>query len=152
MTTVTLSDKIPPRMKKDLHPTSYRPVVIEDISNGTRFITRSTAKTDDATKWEDGKEYPLLKVHISSASHPFYTGQEKLVDVEGRVDRFKARAEAAKERKQKMAKKAVKQAERSKKSSDSSQAKIGDSKYDIKPKKQKDDDKAKSDKKDSDDK
>lgn len=82
-------------MKKDLHPTDYRTVVFEDLNNGTRFMTRSTVTTEETTKWEDGKEYPLVKVHISSASHPFFTGQEKLVDIEGRVDKFKARREAA---------------------------------------------------------
>ena len=83
-------------MKKDLHHKDYRPVVFEDLNNNTRFLTRSTVATEETTKWEDGNEYPLVKVHISSASHPFFTGQEKLVDIEGRVDRFKARAEAAK--------------------------------------------------------
>lgn len=83
-------------MKKDIHPKDYRPVVIQDPSANFAFLTRSTAKTTETIKWEDGKEYPLFKVHISSASHPFYTGQEKLVDVEGRVDKFKARREAAK--------------------------------------------------------
>jgi large subunit ribosomal protein L31 len=82
-------------MKKDLHPQDYRPVVFEDLNNGAKFLIPSTAKTTETTKWKDGKEYPLIKVHISSASHPFFTGQEKLVDIEGRVDRFKARQEAA---------------------------------------------------------
>lgn len=82
-------------MKKDLHPKNYRPVVFEDLSNGFRFLTKSTVNTDEKTKWEDGNEYPLVKVHISSASHPFYTGDEKLIDIEGRVDKFKSRAEAA---------------------------------------------------------
>lgn len=82
-------------MKKDLHPKNYRIVVFEDLNNGHKFITRSTVATDETTKWEDGNEYPLVKVHISSASHPFYTGQEKLVDIEGRVDKFQARREAA---------------------------------------------------------
>jgi large subunit ribosomal protein L31 len=81
-------------MKKDLHPKNYRPVVFQDLSSGDTFLTRSTASTEDTIKL-DGVEYPLVKVHISSASHPFYTGQEKLVDVEGRVDKFKARTEAA---------------------------------------------------------
>lgn len=81
-------------MKKDIHPSDYRPVVFQDLSNGQTFLTKSTAKTTDTISL-DGKEYPLVKVHISSASHPFFTGQEKLVDIEGRVDKFKARAEAA---------------------------------------------------------
>lgn len=83
-------------MKKDLHPTDYRPVVFQDTSSGFSFLTKSTAKTDETIKWEDGNEYPLVKVHVSSASHPFFTGEEKIMDVEGRVDKFKARAEAAK--------------------------------------------------------
>lgn len=82
-------------MKKDLHPTDYRPVVFQDTSSGFAFLTKSTAQTDEDIKWEDGNTYPLVKVHISSASHPFFTGEEKIVDVEGRVDKFKARAEAA---------------------------------------------------------
>jgi large subunit ribosomal protein L31 len=83
-------------MKKDLHHKDYRLVVFEDLNNGARILTRSTVAAEETTKWEDGNEYPLVKVHISSASHPFFTGQEKLVDIEGRVDRFKARTEAAK--------------------------------------------------------
>ena len=83
-------------MKKDIHHKDYRAVVFEDLSNGVRFITRSTIKADETTKWEDGNDYPLVKVHISSTSHPFLTGQEKLVDIEGRVDKFRARQEAAK--------------------------------------------------------
>ena len=82
-------------MKKDLHPTDYRPVVFQDTSSGFAFLTKSTAQTDEEIKWEDGNSYPLVKIHISSASHPFFTGEEKIVDVEGRVDKFKARAEAA---------------------------------------------------------
>lgn len=83
-------------MKKDLHHKDYRHVVFEDLNNGERILTRSTVATEDKIKWEDGNEYPLVKVHISSASHPFFTGQEKLVDIEGRVDKFRARTEAAK--------------------------------------------------------
>lgn len=82
-------------MKKGIHPQNYRPVVFQDISNGTMFLTQSTAETDEKVKYDDGKEYPLVKIHISSSSHPFFTGQEKLVDIEGRVDKFKARREAA---------------------------------------------------------
>lgn len=82
-------------MKKDLHPTNYRLVIFEDLNDGTRFLTRSTVTTEETAKWEDGNEYPIVKVHISSSSHPFFTGQEKLVDIEGRVDKFKARKEAA---------------------------------------------------------
>jgi len=82
-------------MKKDIHPTNYRLVVFQDLNDGTMFLTRSTVASDETVKYTDGKEYPVVKVHISSSSHPFYTGQEKLVDVEGRVDKFKARREAA---------------------------------------------------------
>jgi len=81
-------------MKKDLHPNNYRTVVFQDLNDGTKILTRSTVATEETIKWEDGNEYPLVKVHISSSSHPFYTGQEKLVDIEGRVDKFKARREA----------------------------------------------------------
>lgn len=84
-------------MKKDIHPENYRPVVFQDLGNGSTFLTRSTVATDD-TITLDGTEYPLVKVHISSTSHPFFTGQEKLLDIEGRVDKFKARQEAAKAR------------------------------------------------------
>lgn len=95
-------------MKKDIHPTNYRPVVFQDLNNGFTFLTRSTVATDDTIKLDDGKEYPLVKVHISSTSHPFFTGEERIVDIEGRVDKFKARtkaAEAAREARAKAAKK-----------------------------------------------
>lgn len=82
-------------MKKNLHPDNYRLVVFEDLNNGTRILTRSTVASEETVKWEDGNEYPLVKVHISSSSHPFFTGEERIVDIEGRVDRFKARQEAA---------------------------------------------------------
>lgn len=82
-------------MKKDLHPKNYRTVVFQDLNNNWSLLTRSTVDSEETVKWEDGNEYPLVKVHISSASHPFFTGQEKLVDVEGRVDRFKTRKDAA---------------------------------------------------------
>ncbi len=70
--------------------------MFQDLNNDWSILTRSTAPTDETVKWKDGKEYPLIKVHISSSSHPFFTGQEKLVDIEGRVDKFKARQDAAK--------------------------------------------------------
>jgi large subunit ribosomal protein L31 len=94
-------------MKKDLHPSNYRPVVFQDLNDGTTFLTRSVVATDETIKL-DGVEYPLVKVHISSASHPFFTGQEKLVDIEGRVDKFKARQEAAAARAEAMKKAASK--------------------------------------------
>lgn len=81
-------------MKKDLHPTNYRPVVFQDSNNDSTIITRSTVTTDE-TITIDGAEYPLVKIHISSSSHPFFTGEERIVDVEGRVDKFKARQAAA---------------------------------------------------------
>lgn len=99
-------------MKKDLHPDNYQLVVYEDLNNGFRFITRSTATSDETTKWEDGKEYPLIKVHVSSASHPYFTGEEKILDVEGRVDKFKARAAAGAKAKEKRAAAAKKQSQR----------------------------------------
>ena len=71
-------------MKKDGHP-NYRQVVFVDVSNDYRFLTRSTVKTKDTTKWEDGNEYPLYKLDTSSESHPFYTGTQKMVDTPGRV-------------------------------------------------------------------
>ena len=97
-------------MKKNLHPTDYRPVVFSDEVAGFAFLTQSTAQTNETIKWEDGNEYPLVKVHISSASHPFFTGEEKIIDTEGRVDRFKARAAAAADRKAALANKAKKSA------------------------------------------
>ena len=75
-------------MKKDVHP-NYREVVFVDVSNDYRFLTRSTVKTKDTTKWEDGKEYPLYKLDTSSESHPFYTGTQKMVDTAGRVEKFR---------------------------------------------------------------
>lgn len=95
-------------MKTKLHPTDYRPVVFSDEVAGFAFLTQSTAQTNETVKWEDGKEYPLVKVHISSASHPFFTGEEKIIDTEGRVDRFKARFAAAEARKAELTSKAKK--------------------------------------------
>lgn len=82
-------------MKKAIQPKDYRFVVFADEQAKFSFLTRSTAKTEETIKWTDGKEYPLVKVQISSASHPFFTGEEKIIDTEGRVDRFKARAKKA---------------------------------------------------------
>jgi large subunit ribosomal protein L31 len=75
-------------MKKDIHP-DYREVVFHDTSSDYKFITRSTLKTKETIKWEDGKEYPLVKVEVSSASHPFFTGKKMFVDTAGRVEKFK---------------------------------------------------------------
>ena len=77
-------------MKSGIHP-EYKEVVFQDISSDFAFLTRSTIKTRDTIKWEDGNEYPLVKVEISSKSHPFYTGKHKIVDSGGRVDKFKRR-------------------------------------------------------------
>ena len=98
-------------MKKDLHPNTYRPVVFQDLNNNETFLTQSTVATKD-TITVDGVEYPLVKVHISSASHPFFTGQEKLLDIEGRVDKFKARQDAAKKRAEALQKAATKRDDR----------------------------------------
>jgi large subunit ribosomal protein L31 len=75
-------------MKKEIHPASYRLVIVKDISCGESFLTRTTAKTRESAVWEDGKEYPLLKVEISAASHPFFTGKMTFVDTAGRIDKF----------------------------------------------------------------
>ncbi len=97
-------------MKSSIHPDNYREVVFSDEVAGFAFLTKSTAQTDETIKWEDGKEYPLVKMHISSASHPFFTGEEKIIDTEGRVDRFAARLKAAEERRKALANKAKKAA------------------------------------------
>lgn len=90
-------------MKKDIHPDNYRLVVFEDLNNGQRILTRSTVASEETTKWEDGNEYPLVKVHITSFSHPYYTGEERVLDLEGRVDKFKARHAAGQAAKDKRA-------------------------------------------------
>lgn len=77
-------------MKADIHP-EYREVVFQDLSSDFSILTRSTINSKETIKWEDGNEYPLIKVEVSSASHPFYTGKHKLMDTGGRVDRFKRR-------------------------------------------------------------
>jgi large subunit ribosomal protein L31 len=77
-------------MKKDIHP-DYRPVVFQDTAVNYAILTRSTIKSDKTIKWEDGNEYPLVQIEISSASHPFYTGQQRLVDTAGRVEKFRSR-------------------------------------------------------------
>ena len=75
-------------MKKDLHPKDYRFVVFQDVSCDYSFLTRSTIKTKETIKWEDGKEYPLYKVDISDKSHPYFTGQQNLVDTAGRIEKY----------------------------------------------------------------
>lgn len=101
-------------MKKDLHPKDYRLVVFQDLNNNETYLTKSTVKTDETIKL-DGTEYPLVKVHITGSSHPFFTGEERVLDIEGRVDKFKARAEAAakaKEARMAAAKKSTERAEK----------------------------------------
>jgi large subunit ribosomal protein L31 len=75
-------------MREKIHP-NYRPVVFRDTASGTMFLTRSTVEAKETVKYEDGNEYPVFDVEISSASHPFYTGKQKLVDTAGRVERFR---------------------------------------------------------------
>jgi large subunit ribosomal protein L31 len=99
-------------MKKELHPKNYRAVVFQDLNNGFTFLTRSTVATEETIKWEDGNEYPLVKVHITSSSHPFFTGEERVLDIEGRVDKFKARAKAAEAAREARSKAAAKQTAR----------------------------------------
>ena len=94
--------------KKVTQPEDYRYVVFADEAAGFSFLTRSTAQSEETIKWEDGVEYPLIKVQISSASHPFFTGEEKIIDTEGRVDRFKARAKRAEALRANLANKAKK--------------------------------------------
>ena len=77
-------------MKTDTHP-KYQPVVFQDISSDFSFLTKSTMSSNEKVKWEDGKEYPLIKVEISSHSHPFFTGKQKVIDAGGRVDKFRRR-------------------------------------------------------------
>ena len=81
----------PQTMQKDIHPKSYRLVIFRDMSNGQSFLTRSCVETKETVKWEDGNEYPLYKLEISSKSHPFYTGKQQLVDTAGRIDKFMKR-------------------------------------------------------------
>lgn len=88
-------------MKTDIHPENYRLVIFHDNSSGERFLIGSTIETETTDKWEDGKEYPIAYVDVTSASHPFFTGQEKVMDTAGRVERFKARAKKAGTRKKK---------------------------------------------------
>lgn len=76
-------------MKEGIHPGNYRFVVFKDMTNGHTFLTRSTAPSKETIKWDDGNEYPLVKLDISNTSHPFFTGQNILVDTAGRIDKFK---------------------------------------------------------------
>jgi len=78
-------------MRKDIHPGNYRLVIFKDMSNDYSFLTRSTANSKETATWEDGKEYPVIKLDISHTSHPFYTGKQQLVDTAGRIDKFKSK-------------------------------------------------------------
>jgi large subunit ribosomal protein L31 len=80
-------------MKKDIHP-DYKEVVFQDVQSDFKFLTRSTLTSEEKIKWEDGKEYPLIKVEVSSASHPFYTGKKIFVDTAGRVEKFNQKYKA----------------------------------------------------------
>ena len=82
-------------MKSEIHPENYRLVIFHDNSSGERFLVGSTIETEGTDKWKDGKEYPVAYVEVSSASHPFYTGTEKVMDTAGRVEKFKARTAKA---------------------------------------------------------
>ena len=83
-------------MKKDIHPKDYRQVIFEDMTSGAQFLIYSTVATKETGKFkDDGKDYPLYRIEISSASHPFYTGNEVVLDTAGRVDRFKKRQAAS---------------------------------------------------------
>lgn len=76
-------------MKNGIHPESYRTVVFKDISNDEAFLTKSCANSKETIKWEDGNEYPLIKIEISNTSHPYFTGKMKFVDTAGRIEKFK---------------------------------------------------------------
>jgi len=78
-------------MKKGIHPENYRLVVFKDMSNDYAFVSKSCAPSKETVKWEDGNEYPLIKLEISHKSHPFFTGKMQLVDTAGRIDKFKNR-------------------------------------------------------------
>lgn len=78
-------------MKQNIHPENYRLVVFKDMSNEYSFLGKSTANTKDTIVWEDGNEYPVVKLEISHTSHPFFTGKMQLVDTAGRIDKFKNR-------------------------------------------------------------
>jgi large subunit ribosomal protein L31 len=77
-------------MKAEIHP-SYQPVIFRDLTSGESFLTRSTATSDKTVEWEDGNTYPVIDVDISSASHPFYTGKQRILDSAGRVEKFNQR-------------------------------------------------------------
>ncbi|HMG67931.1 MAG TPA: type B 50S ribosomal protein L31 [Chitinophagaceae bacterium] len=83
-------------MKEGIHPKNYRLVIFKDMSNGTTFLSRSAAPSKENIKWEDGNDYPLVKLEISNTSHPFFTGKNVLVDTAGRIDKFRKKYEKKK--------------------------------------------------------
>lgn len=78
-------------MKQGIHPENFRFVIFKDMSNESAFLSRSTAKSNETMVWEDGNEYPVIKLEVSNTSHPFYTGKNVLLDTAGRIDKFKKR-------------------------------------------------------------
>ena len=82
-------------MKKGIHPKDYRPVVFKDLTSGDTFLIRSTIRTEKTVVWTDGNTYPLVSMDVTSASHPFYTGEQRIVDTAGQVDRFMRRLQTA---------------------------------------------------------
>jgi large subunit ribosomal protein L31 len=118
-------------MKKAIHPGNYRHVVFQDLNNNTTYLTKSTVATDDTIKL-DGVDYPLVKVHITRSSHPFFTGEERILDIEGRVDKFKARAAAGQAAKDKRAQAAKKSAARKNAKAAKAESKSGTTKADEK--------------------
>ena len=85
-------------MKKGIHPENYRLVVFKDMSNDYSFLSKSCANSKDKVEWEDGNEYPLIKLEISHKSHPFFTGKQQLIDTAGRIDKFKIRYSSQKKK------------------------------------------------------
>lgn len=78
-------------MKQGIHPENFRFVIFKDMSNEHAFLSRSTAKSNETMMWEDGREYPVIKLEVSNTSHPFYTGKNVLLDTAGRIDKFNKR-------------------------------------------------------------
>lgn len=114
-------------MRKGIHPDNYRIVVFKDLNNGQTFMTRSTADATE-TITIDGETYPLINVHISSASHPFYTGEERIVDIEGLVDKFKSRVAAGQAAREKRAQSAQKTTKRRAKREEKSAVQVTEAK------------------------
>lgn len=107
-------------MKDDIHPNNFRQVIFQDTTSGEEFLFASTVETDETGTWEDGEEYPLARVEMSSASHPFYTGVETVVDTAGRVEKFKARFDKAEEKREQQRKRAESKSAKQKEAESSS--------------------------------